>query len=103
MALREEVFKVIDKERAYQQKTWPRSEALSTTGEITLIRSYLHDFEAAYQREKDYPDLDVPLECLYIVRKMAAILVRCMEHHGAFGRVEEMGEALEVNPGADVD
>ena len=103
MALRDEVFKVINEERAYQQKVWPRSEALSTTGEITLVRSYLRDFEVVYQKENDDPNSDVPLECLHIVRKMAAILVRCMENHGAFGRMEEMGEALEVNPGADVD
>jgi len=86
MALRDEVFKAIDDERAYQQAKWPRSEGLSTTGEITLVRAYLRDFEETYQRENDDPNLDVPKECLHIVRKMAAILVRCMENHGAFMR-----------------
>jgi len=89
MALRDEVFKAIDDERAYQQKTWPRSEGLSTTGEITLVRSYLRKFEDTYQNEPDDPNLDVPTECLHIVRKMAAILVRCMENHGAYMRSEE--------------
>jgi hypothetical protein len=92
MATRDEVFKVIEEERMYQGRKWPRSEFLSTTGEITLIRSYLRKFDDAYQKENDDPNADVPLECLHIIRKMAAILVRNMEHHRIVRRVEPVSE-----------
>lgn len=80
---RDEVFKIIDDERGYQQLTWGASEHLGVLGEVTLIRKYLRDFDQHYALEKDTEGLDVPEECLNDIRKIAAICVRCMENNGA--------------------
>lgn len=76
---RQDVYKAIDTERDYQSKNW-QSEILSVVGEITLLRYYLRQFEDHYQQEDDEIRLRVPITCMDDVRKMAAILVRCMEH-----------------------
>lgn len=83
MPTRQEVFDAINAERDYQLKRWPRSTALSTTGEITLLRDYIRTFDKHYQEAEDAPGSDVPAECLNDLRKMATILVRAMENHGA--------------------
>ena len=79
----EYVFDAIKSERDYQKQSWPNSRKLSVTGEITLLRQYLRQFENHYQSEDDAPGLDVPDSCLHDLRKMAAILTRAMENHGA--------------------
>lgn len=87
MPKREEVYKAIDGERKFQNELWPSSDKLSTTGEITLLRKYLTDFEHHYADEGDAPGLDAPTKCYHDIRKMAAILIRAMENHLAPERV----------------
>lgn len=83
---RKDVYKLVDGERDYQDATWSSSTALSTTGEITLLRSYLQDFEKHYREEDDAPECDVPAKCLHDVRKMTGILVRAMENNNTPAR-----------------
>ena len=82
---RQDVYEAIDTERHYQGRNW-QSESLSVVGEITLLRYYLRQFEDHYQQEDDDLRIRVPMACMDDVRKMAAILVRCMENHGALER-----------------
>jgi len=77
------VFDAIKTEREYQKREWPNSKKLGVTGEITLLRSYLREFEENYRSNDDGADIDVPEICLHDLRKMAAILIRAMENHGA--------------------
>ena len=78
--IRQDVYKAIDTERDYQGKNW-QSENLSVVGEIVLLRHYLRQFEDHYVQEDDDIRLRVPKACMDDVRKMAGILVRCMENH----------------------
>ena len=77
------VFDAIKSEREYQKIEWPNSKKLPVTGEILLLRNYLRKFEDNYQAFDDGKSVDVPEICLHDLRKMAAILVRAMENHGA--------------------
>ena len=83
MPTRKEVYDAIDSERDYQDKTWPRSTDLSVLGEVTLVRQYIRKFEDEYQADNDEPGREVPAECMNVLRKMATLLVRAMENHGA--------------------
>ncbi|KKM89031.1 hypothetical protein LCGC14_1252800 [marine sediment metagenome] len=83
---RKDIYKLIDEEREYQKNTWENSGSLPTTGEITLLRFYLRKFEDHYQAEDDAPNGDCPEECLHDIRKMATILIRCMENHSVLPR-----------------
>lgn len=80
---REEVYKLIDGERDYQKTVWPKGELRrGVLGGTQLLRKYLeHDFVLHYSNKEDTPGLDVPIECLMDIRKMAAILVRVMEYN----------------------
>lgn len=80
---RQEVYKLIDGEREYQKKVWPKGELRrGVLGGIQLLRKYLeHDFSAHYSNEEDVAGLDVPIKCLEDIRKMATILVRVMEYN----------------------
>lgn len=82
---RETVYELIDGERDYQDEAWPGS-ALSVLGEDKLLRHYLNEFDRHYVKVDD-PQYGVPKRCMHDVRKMAAILIRCIEHHGAPFRV----------------
>jgi len=77
------VFDSVRSEREYQKQVWPNSKKISVLGEITLLRSYLRQFEDHYQELDDAARMDVPEPCLHDLRKMAAILIRAMENHGA--------------------
>lgn len=88
MDSRLKVYKAIDSERDYQTKEWPNSQNLSTSGEIILLQRYTNAFLKHYAEAEDAPGFDTPMECLNDIRKMAAILVRCMENHGALFREE---------------
>lgn len=76
---REDAYRAIDSERAYQDLLWPNSKKISVLGDVTLVREYLRKFDKAYQEQSDAPGFDVPAECFHIIRKMAALLVRAME------------------------
>jgi hypothetical protein len=88
---RQFVYEAIEEEREYQDKVWSDSKKLTVTGEMTLIRYYMSEFDARYALDDNLPDVDVPEECLHILRKMAAILVRAMENNGLkYRKVEEI-------------
>ena len=80
---RQEVYNLIDEEREYQIRVWPKGEERKgVLGGIQLVRKYLdHDFSLHYAQEEDTPGLDIPEKCLGDIRKMAAILVRIMENN----------------------
>jgi hypothetical protein len=84
-----EVFTAIDGERRYQKETWPKSEYLPTTGEISLLRFYLSQFDKHYQESENSVSSDVPEECLEDLRKMVTILCRAMQNHGVRYRRKE--------------
>lgn len=76
---RQQVFLTINEEREYQQEDV--SEDIMTVGdELTLLRTYLREAEDAY-KECFGDDHEGP--AMHSVRKLAAICVRAMEHHGA--------------------
>jgi hypothetical protein len=76
------VVEAIKSERQYQRSAWPKSKKLPPTGEITLVRDYIREFDMHYRESDDGPEDGVPPECMHDIRKMAAILFRCMENHG---------------------
>jgi len=83
----EAVFQTIRGERHYQDEKWPSSKNLPTLGEISLLRSYLNQFDENYRGSVDSQTSDVPELCLHDLRKMASILCRAMQNHGARPRV----------------
>ena len=82
----DEAVKAIKHERQYQERVWPRSTKLPTTGEIMLIEDYLRQFKQHYQEEDDAPQHDVPEKCLHDLRKIGALVIRAMENSGAVRR-----------------
>jgi len=80
------VFDVIRSEREYQKRRWPNSKKPSVAEEILLLRKHLKDFEENYYTENDGSGL-TPEVCLHDIRKMAALLIRAMENHGAIKRL----------------
>lgn len=84
----EAVFQTIRGERYYQDEKWPESKNLPTTSEISLLRSYLSEFDENFRGYVNSPNSDVPAECLHDLRKMASILCRAMQNHGARPRVK---------------
>lgn len=75
---REDVYKLIDGERAYQDKQWPTSSlpTMSIGEEVLLLEQYIFTARGTWS-------LEVPPEVktLEMIRKIAAIAVRTMEHH----------------------
>lgn len=84
MPKRAEVYSAIDTERAYQDRQWPDPELHGapnplTIGEhILLAEEYLRLTRAEWIREPK-PEI----RSLHFVRKVAGIMTRCMEQHGA--------------------
>lgn len=84
---REEVYRAINSERAYQDFRWtPQARTLD---EFALyIRQYSEELaDLAAHSDEPKPKLD-------IVRKVAALCVACMEQHGAVLR----GDPIFANP-----
>jgi len=79
---REDVYKIIDGERDYQDVTWPGG-GHRTGVDITLLHYYMHEADVALTRNSG----DIP--ALHVIRKIAAIAVRCLEEHGAPPRIAE--------------
>lgn len=85
-ATRTEVYEAIDSERDYQDKmgekhSWGKGEGASnhTTAEfILLAEEYLARARKAYAQYADFNE-----DALENVRKVAGILVNCMEKNGA--------------------
>lgn len=88
MAKRSEIFDAIDGERVHQDKKWNSSTTAS--GGKHEMESFI--FYLDYYRSLLTPILstrsqeDAYQECLPILRKMAALLVACMEQHGVVPR-----------------
>lgn len=86
MLTRPEVYKIIDGERDYQDSLGPdRREVLTeqthSVGEyLTMLRAYMNKADAAWT------DNAGDSVALHVIRKIAAISVRCMEDNGAFPR-----------------
>lgn len=78
--IRQDVFDLIDSEREYQEREWPRSQALPTPGEMALVRTYIRKFEDRYQMDDDAPTESAPIGALHVVRKIAAIAIRALEN-----------------------
>jgi hypothetical protein len=85
---REDVYKLIDGERAYQDKIWqdqdnPGQPNPLNIGEVVLlIEEYVAKARAQWTVEKK-PEV----ETMSIIRKIAGVAVRAMEQHGAPPRV----------------
>ena len=86
--IRNEVYKVIDAERDYQDKKWPATPPLPPSDFIRLIRVILDQADAKWYTTRDNivggtkinpADLDA-------MRKIAASAVRCMETWGVVER-----------------
>lgn len=85
MTTREEIYKIIDSERDYQNFQWS-GHYHEVGAYLTMIRYYLSDAEKAWTKNNgDEPALDV-------IRKIAGIAVACMEEHGSKPRLIENNE-----------
>lgn len=81
-ATREDVYRAIDSERAYQnalgpERREPRETSHSVGDYLTMLAVYQHKAEVAWT---DNPGTD---EAMKAIRKIAGICVRAMEEHGA--------------------
>jgi hypothetical protein len=84
---REEVYALIDGERAYQDsfvtERFRHSEAdRSVSSELLMLEEYVA------RARKAWVDNKGDQAALAVIRKVAGIAVRCMENHGAPMRVE---------------
>ncbi len=84
MPTRAEVYEAIDTEREYQLSFWPGIDGDSdnphSIGEdILLLGEYVDRARAEWTKVADSPDM----AALHMIRKVAGIAVRCMEHNGA--------------------
>lgn len=88
---REDVYKLIDGERDYQDKKWPGNGAplpMPPSDELRLIRLILSQSDATWYvtLDKEVDGVKVNPADLEAMRKIAAIAVRCMEKFGAPSR-----------------
>jgi len=86
---RSEVYKAIDSERDYQDGRiaekfghQPDEPTHPVAAEILMMESYVARARAAWVDNKGVEP------ALHMVRKVAGLAVRCMEHHGAPMRKE---------------
>ena len=86
MSTRQEVYSAIDGERDYQnlqRETGRFTEVvLPVSGELLCIQEYLDKAVKVYVSSPG----EAPPEVLNGLRKIAAMCVRAMEHHGALTR-----------------
>ena len=81
MTARKEVYKAIDGERDFQDTL--NSYELAVSGEILLLEEYIKRARVAYTNTFGDPT-EKPTR--NIVRKVAAIAVRCLENHDVVTR-----------------
>lgn len=73
---REDVYKLIDGEREYQNGIWGTDADSKTVGShLTLLATYLRE------AQDGYTFTDGNRKALESIRKIAALTVRCMEMH----------------------
>lgn len=80
---RTDVYKLIDGERDYQDKVQGNKydlKAHPVAAEILMMQQYANDAANAWTHNKG-DDI-----ALAMIRKVAALGIRCMEHHGAPAR-----------------
>src|SRR5690242_12518169 len=95
MPTRKEVYTVIDGERDYQDAQRPdrfTEPVLPVAGELICIQTYLTEAQNLYTKSPG----ETPKAGLDNIRKIAAMCVRAMEHHGAPPR-----EFSDAFPSAD--
>lgn len=81
---REEVYAAIDEERDYQDLKWPLPDHRHTVEEFILYsEDYLTEAKHILSRN---PMKIAQSSALHILRKVAAMLVACMEINGALRR-----------------
>ncbi len=80
MTTRQEVYNAIDSERAYQENL---NDHLQTIGEEALM---MNEYVARVTKEWTNEFTRPEVKTLAEIRKLAAICVRCLEHHGAPSR-----------------
>lgn len=88
---RNEVYALIDSERAYQDAKWPQgSPPLSPSDEIRLIRKVLADADAGWYATPDeiHNGHRINASDLEMIRKIAGIATRCLETWGGTPRVK---------------
>ncbi len=88
---REEVYKLIDGEREYQDRRWSADHVVRREGNepnplnvgefVLLIEGILAEAKATWIQESK-PNIDTTI----FVRKIAGVAVNCMEQHGAPAR-----------------
>lgn len=74
---RKEVYELIDGERDYQAEMGAR-RVLPIEGEMLLLSTYLRKAETVYAETFGDPG---EMPTMDVIRKIAAIAVRCMENH----------------------
>ena len=79
---REDVYKLIDGERNYQDKLSTRPD-IPIEEELIILRTYLRKTEDTYTATFDDPK---ELPTMAFIRKLAGICVRCMENHETSAR-----------------
>lgn len=84
-ASRDEVYDVLDGERAYQETRWnadtTENEGRHVVAEWVLYME--HYLNLAKQALSTQPEPSAQLQALHIVRKVTALGVACMEQNGA--------------------
>lgn len=83
VSTRSEVYDAIDTERLYQGRKNPKT--LSIGEEIALALKYTHNALDEWSSDFNPPETDA----LAMLRKVAGICVRCLEHHGVEQRTLE--------------
>lgn len=82
---REEVYSVIDTERAYQDDKWGKTLSGNRTGNgersVDEFALYIHGYANKLEDFAcEFADTQTKLD---IIRKIAGLCVACMEQHGA--------------------
>lgn len=75
---REEVYKLVDGEREFQNEIWSvfkDEDAKAVGSHLTLMATYLREAQDSYTH------YDGNRKALESIRKLAALAVRCMELH----------------------
>jgi len=87
-----EVWNAILKERDYQDGL--RERSVFEQGEVSVGEEVLMIHRYAHLAEEAYTDNHGTFAARDVVRKIAAMCVRCLETHGVVHRGEQLGEDL---------
>lgn len=78
---RDEVYKIIDNERTFQETKWKARPTLPVSDELLIMRNYIKKAMNSY--------VGVAGEKIAIdqIRKVVATGVRCLENHARFNKI----------------